>query len=105
MAAALSARGREAGVALPEGWSVAEALGQLRPTVLVWSGSQREARRLSQVVAVAHLDGDVGSVLTTYCSGSLHARRPVDSFDVIAEELEDLADAGNPRDRASVVRL
>jgi hypothetical protein len=105
MAAALSARGREAGVALPEGWSVADALHHLQPAVLVCSGSQREARRLSRAVAVVHLDGDEGSVLTTYVSGSLVARQPVRSFDDIAEELEGLPDTGGPRDRASVVRL
>jgi hypothetical protein len=105
MAAALSARGREAGVALPDGWSVADALDQLRPAVLVCSGSQREARQLSRVVAVAHLDGDAASVLTTYRSGSLFARQSVHSFNAIAEELENLAGAGDSSDRASVVRL
>ena len=105
MAAALTARGREAGVAIPEGWSVAETLQHLQPTVVVWSGSQREARRLSRDVPVAHLDGDAGSLLTTYVSGALTSRQPVQSFDDIAEELEGLAAASDPEERASVVRL
>lgn len=105
MAAALSARGREAGVPIPEGWSIAEALSQLQPAVLVYSGSHGQARALSRDVAVAHLDVDTDSVLTTYVSGSLEERQPVSSFDAIAERLETLAEAAGDPDRAGFVRL
>ncbi|HEV3475732.1 MAG TPA: hypothetical protein VG602_10295 [Actinomycetota bacterium] len=105
MAAALSARGREAGVPIPEGWSVAEAVNELHPAVVVYSGSHEDARALSLDVAVAHLDGERTSLLTTYVAGAVDEQQRVGSFDAIAEQLENLAGVGTePRgDRA--VRL
>lgn len=105
MAAALSARGRQAGVAIPEGWSIAETLRQLQPAVVVFSGSHEQARLLSREVTVAHLDGERESMLTTYVSGSLGDRQPVSSFAAIAEQLEALAVAGNEAGGDRVVRL
>jgi hypothetical protein len=105
MAAALSARGREAGVAIPEGWSVAEAVSELHPAVVVYSGSHQQARALSREVTVAHLDGERTSVLTTYVAGSLDDQQPVRSFAAIAEQLETLAGEGSEAGRDRAVRL
>ena len=105
MAAALSVRGREAGVAIPEGWSIAEAVSELQPAVVVFSGSHEQARVLSGEITVAHLDDEPESVLTTYVAGSLDHRHEVSSFAAIAERLESLADVGSETVRAPVVRL
>jgi hypothetical protein len=105
MAAALSARGREAGVAIPEGWSLAEAVSELQPAVLVFSGSHEQARVLSSEITVAHLEHEPVSVLTTYVAGSPDHRHEVSSFAAIAERLETLAEAGSETGREPVVRL
>jgi hypothetical protein len=105
MAAALSERGREAGVAIPEGWSIAEAVSELQPSVVVVSGSPEQARVLSTEITVAHLDDEPESVLTTYVGGSQGDRHEVSSFAAIAERLEALAEAGRERGPAPVVRL
>lgn len=105
MAAAFSARGRETGVAIPEGWSIAEAVSELRPAVVVFSGSHEQARVLSSEITVAHLDDEPESLLTTYVAGSVNDRHEVGSFAAIAERLETLADAGSETGRQPVVRL
>jgi hypothetical protein len=105
MAAALSARGREDGLPIPEGWTVADAVSELQPAVLVYSGSHEQARTLSREVPVAHLDVERVSALTTYVGGSLHDRRSVRSFAAIAEQLEALAEADTEAGRDRAVRL